>query len=131
MSLAAEKGYEAVVKLLLKMGVEVDSKDNDARTPLWWAAGKGYEAVVKLLASKVPRDIDSCAHVTSALYKWGWQITCNFDYNTNIVICKRSSVPCLQYSQTFVILAPQKLFRIVSDGPEALHLRCYTLCVSL
>jgi ankyrin repeat protein len=50
LSWAAEKGHEAVVKLLLTTGkVDVDSKDSWGRTPLSWAAEKGHEAVVKLL----------------------------------------------------------------------------------
>ena len=46
LSLAAENGYEGVVKLLLEKAADIDSKDtNDGRTPLWWAAGNGHEAV--------------------------------------------------------------------------------------
>jgi Ankyrin repeats (3 copies) len=50
---AAEKGHEAVVKLLLETGkADVDSKDTEhGRTPLSWAAANGHEAVVKLLQS--------------------------------------------------------------------------------
>jgi ankyrin repeat domain-containing protein 50 len=52
LSWAAEKGHEAVVKLLLATGkADVDSKDRDGQTPLSWAAQKGHEAVVKLLQS--------------------------------------------------------------------------------
>jgi ankyrin repeat protein len=41
-----------VVKLLLeKDGVDLDSKDEDGRTPLSWAAKNGHEAVMKLLTS--------------------------------------------------------------------------------
>jgi len=29
-----------------------DSKDNNGRTPLWWAADGGHEAVVKLLVER-------------------------------------------------------------------------------
>ena len=50
LSWAAEKGHEAVVKLLVETGkVDVDSKDRHGQTPLSQAAGKGHEAVVKLL----------------------------------------------------------------------------------
>ncbi|KAF2685413.1 ankyrin, partial [Lentithecium fluviatile CBS 122367] len=50
LSLAAQSGHEAVVKLLLETGkVDVDSKDQDGRTPLSLAAQNGHEAVVKLL----------------------------------------------------------------------------------
>ena len=49
--LAAQKGHEAVVKLLLETSkVNVNSKDDmDGRTPLSWAARNGHEVVVKLL----------------------------------------------------------------------------------
>jgi ankyrin repeat protein len=47
------KGHEAVVKLLLEKGAELETKDNyRGRTPLSWAAEKGHEAVVKLLLEK-------------------------------------------------------------------------------
>jgi ankyrin repeat protein len=47
---AAENGHEAMAKLLLEKGAELESKDGyDGRTLLSWAAGKGHEAVVKLL----------------------------------------------------------------------------------
>ncbi|PVH70389.1 hypothetical protein DL98DRAFT_389862, partial [Cadophora sp. DSE1049] len=49
LSWAAGNGHEAVVKLLLESGAEVDCKDKDGRTSLSWAAGSGHEAVVKLL----------------------------------------------------------------------------------
>jgi hypothetical protein len=49
LSWAAEKGHEAVVKLLLEKGAELEAKDKDGRTPLLWAAKNGHEAVVKLL----------------------------------------------------------------------------------
>jgi hypothetical protein len=58
---AATNGYRAVVKLMLEMGAELESKDEDGRTPLWWAtrasnmfkqqSKDSYEAVVKLLTS--------------------------------------------------------------------------------
>jgi ankyrin repeat protein len=43
-------GHEAVVKLLLEKGAELESEDKgNGRIPLSWAAGNVYEAVVKLL----------------------------------------------------------------------------------
>ena len=44
-----ENGHEAVVKLLLEKGAELETKDDNGRTPLSWAAENGHEAVVKLL----------------------------------------------------------------------------------
>ena len=50
---AAEKGHEAVVKLLLENGANVEFKDRyHDRTPLLLAAGNGHEAVMKLLLEK-------------------------------------------------------------------------------
>ncbi|KAH0565547.1 hypothetical protein GP486_001060 [Trichoglossum hirsutum] len=61
LSRAAEKGHEAVVKLLLATEkVDVDSKNSRwGRTPLSWAAENGHEAVVKLLLVTQKVDIDS------------------------------------------------------------------------
>ena len=41
--------HEAVVKLLLEKAVDVDSKDNNGRTPLSYATWNVHEAVVKML----------------------------------------------------------------------------------
>jgi ankyrin repeat protein len=60
LSQVAERGHEAIVKLLLATGeVNIESKDNSGRTPLWYAAQNGHEAVVKLLldTGKVDADI--------------------------------------------------------------------------
>ena len=51
LSLAAEKGHEAVVKLLEADKVNVDSGSNFGQTPLSSATANGHEAVVKLLLS--------------------------------------------------------------------------------
>jgi hypothetical protein len=54
LSYAADKGHEAVVKLLLEMGkADVDCRDNNSQTPLSYAAEEGHEAVVKLLLETV------------------------------------------------------------------------------
>jgi len=51
--LAAYFGVEAVVPLLLATDtVDVDAKDNNGRTPLWWAAWNGHEGTVALLLEK-------------------------------------------------------------------------------
>ena len=51
-TLAAVKGHEVIVKLLVKKGAKLDSKDGDGQTPLSWAAENRHGAVVKLLAKK-------------------------------------------------------------------------------
>jgi ankyrin repeat protein len=54
LSWAAANGHEAVVKLLVEKGAEMETKDKDSsgQTPLSWAASRGHEAVVKLLLEK-------------------------------------------------------------------------------
>jgi ankyrin repeat protein len=53
LSLAAENGHEAVVKLLLsKDSVDPDTKDKHGWTPLLWAAANGHKAVAKLLLAE-------------------------------------------------------------------------------
>ena len=50
LSQVAERGNEAVVKLLLATGeVNVELKDINGRTPLWYAVQNGHEGIVKLL----------------------------------------------------------------------------------
>lgn len=54
LSYLAESGCKTAVSFLLKTGkVDVDSKDKDGWTSLWWAAWNGSEAVVKLLRSYI------------------------------------------------------------------------------
>ncbi|KAH8687250.1 hypothetical protein BGZ60DRAFT_438813, partial [Tricladium varicosporioides] len=53
LSWVAQNGHEAVVKLLIEKGAELETKDTICgRTPLTWAARSGCEAVVKLLIEK-------------------------------------------------------------------------------
>ena len=52
LSWAASNEREAVAKLLLEKGAELETKDKYNRTPLLWAAHNGHEAVVKLLLEK-------------------------------------------------------------------------------
>ena len=62
LSWAVEKGYEAVVKLLLATGqVDVDAKDSSGRTPLNWAAANGHEAITKLLLTTERTDNNGAA----------------------------------------------------------------------
>jgi ankyrin repeat protein len=64
-NLAAANGHEAVVKVLLEKGAELESKDETwSQTPLSWAANNGHEAVVKLLLEKG-------AELESKEEKWG------------------------------------------------------------
>lgn len=50
--LASENGYEAVVRLLIEKGAEVNAIDEDRSTPLLLAPKNGHEAVVRLLIEK-------------------------------------------------------------------------------
>src|ERR1700722_10044357 len=60
LSIAAQYGHEAVVKLLLAQDdVDINSKDRGGRTPLLWAARRGHEAVVKLFLARDDIDVDS------------------------------------------------------------------------
>ncbi|MCJ1313277.1 hypothetical protein MMC25_006954, partial [Agyrium rufum] len=60
LSWAAERGHEAVVKLLVERDdVEADSKDGSGQSPLSWAALIGHEAVVKLLVERDDVEADS------------------------------------------------------------------------
>ncbi|OWT42470.1 NACHT and ankyrin domain protein [Pochonia chlamydosporia 170] len=53
LSWAAKNECEAVVKLLLDRGADIEAKDGVYnRTPLLWAAEKGHEAVAKLLLDR-------------------------------------------------------------------------------
>ncbi|RYP57864.1 hypothetical protein DL769_009241 [Monosporascus sp. CRB-8-3] len=71
LSWAAEKGQEAVVKLLLDTGkVDVDSKDDDGLTPLSWAAKEGHEAVIKLLLDTGKVDVDSKDNYSRTPLSW-------------------------------------------------------------
>lgn len=49
---AVNEGHEAVARLLLEMGANVQANDKNGRTPLWWAAAKGNETMVQLLLEK-------------------------------------------------------------------------------
>lgn len=51
LSYAAANGREAVVRLLLDRGADIEAKANSGRTPLSYATKNRHEAVVKLLES--------------------------------------------------------------------------------
>src|ERR1700722_42185 len=71
LSIAAENGHEAVVKLLLaRDDVDADSKHSDGQTPLSWAAAGGHEAVVKLLLARDDVDGDSKDSLGSTPLMW-------------------------------------------------------------
>lgn len=64
--IVARHDLSHVLSLLLRVDdTEVDSKDDDARTPLSWAAAEGHEAVVQLLIPRKRSDISTHAVVVS------------------------------------------------------------------
>ncbi|KAJ4856566.1 ankyrin repeats (3 copies) domain-containing protein [Trichoderma breve] len=53
LSLAAERGHEAIAELLLAHhGIEADTKDIDGRTPLSWVAEKGHSMIAEMLLAR-------------------------------------------------------------------------------
>jgi ankyrin repeat protein len=59
LSLAAEKGVESQVRLLLADGADATLKDMDGRTPLSYAASHGHAPIVELLLSQEGVEPDS------------------------------------------------------------------------
>lgn len=49
---AVKNDHEAIVKLLLDQGANLEAEDDSIQTPLWWAAENGHEALVKQLFDK-------------------------------------------------------------------------------
>jgi len=47
--IAAYKGYESVVGVLLDEGASIDAADKDSQTPLHVASRNGHESIVRLL----------------------------------------------------------------------------------
>ncbi|KAI9765967.1 MAG: hypothetical protein M1840_006974 [Geoglossum simile] len=69
--LAADNGYEAIVKLLLDSGkVDVNSRNNRGLTPLSWAAENGHEAIVKQLLDSGEVDVNSKNNRGQTLLWW-------------------------------------------------------------
>ncbi|KAI9667662.1 MAG: hypothetical protein M1821_000479 [Bathelium mastoideum] len=59
-SLMGAEDHEAVVRLLVgRKHVDINSKDQRGRTPLWWAAEKDHVAVVQLLINHENINVDS------------------------------------------------------------------------
>ncbi|KAH7114026.1 hypothetical protein EDB81DRAFT_597857, partial [Dactylonectria macrodidyma] len=59
LSHAATERHESIIKLLLDSGkVNIDSRDNHGRTPLFRAAAWGHEAMVRLLLDSGKVDIE-------------------------------------------------------------------------
>jgi ankyrin repeat protein len=55
--IAAVKGHEAVVKLLLEKGADLSARGEEDWTPLCGPATNAHEVVVKLLLDKEPRTL--------------------------------------------------------------------------
>ena len=88
LSLVAEEGHEAVVRLLVERDdVEADSNDKWGQTSLSRAAGGGHEAVVRLLVGRGARlDIrDTIWHGTPL----GWAVH-GGNARTEMADCLRS-----------------------------------------
>ena len=70
LSWAAERGHEAVVKLLLEKGAELETNDKGyGRTALSWAAENGHEAVVELLLEKSAK-LETKSHDGRTALSW-------------------------------------------------------------
>ena len=51
--IGAQKGHEAVVRALIKLGACVNKATNNGWTPLFIAAGMGHTAIVQILNDAV------------------------------------------------------------------------------
>jgi hypothetical protein len=61
MHMAASKGQNAIVSILLRSGVDIDAQDRQGRTPLFIAVENGHEEVVEILlaAGADPSTVDT------------------------------------------------------------------------
>ena len=68
LSVAAEMDMGSVVKSLISAGAEIDARDNDDQTPLWWATETPYntETIQILLENGALRSAKSGSGQTSA-----------------------------------------------------------------
>lgn len=68
--LAAKRGHEAILKLLLEEEVEVNSKDSFGRTPLAWAGIRGHVSIAKLLLRTGRVDANLNDKIGRTLLSW-------------------------------------------------------------
>ena len=75
LSLAAERGHEAIVRLLIKRDdIDVNAKESLEMTPLSLAAWYGHEAIVRLLIEREGVDVESKSaegRTPMSLAAWG------------------------------------------------------------
>ncbi|GAM33366.1 hypothetical protein TCE0_004f00213 [Talaromyces pinophilus] len=67
--IAAQKGLSTATEALLTLGVEMDIKDDEDRSPLSWAAKSGYETVVNVLLGH-KADIESMDKFRQTPLSW-------------------------------------------------------------
>jgi ankyrin repeat protein len=53
---AASRDHKNTVELLISKGADVNVKDNNGLTPLWWAKDRGSEEIVDLLRKHGARE---------------------------------------------------------------------------
>ena len=86
---------------LLNLGADVDSRDNNHRTPLMWAARRNQLKCAEILfdfkASPDQQDIDgdtalhaACAHGHTAF------VTLLFDRGASLTLCNKHGFACLE-----------------------------------